>query len=179
MRTRNEEEVSSADLLSYIQSEMDDTPSTFGAKLSSSTGSKKDDFTTNSNNNNSSSTTVKFGDTLNISVLQFPGKNKLKYRQKQVIIEKARTQVNSVVSIRGPMVFAVDLARETVLRMSEVSMVDDEGFRRVVLEPEKSILTREYMSQVRNRIVAVMNEGEARGVWLYSTKDDYSIFHRF
>lgn len=134
MITRTETEVARRDVIAHLQTEMveylDYNESSSQArqhpKLRSQVSHEvmKDDHHHHHQKTESSSDYT-------VTVLQAPSKNKMKHKQKQLIIDKALASMSSLLGDKQSIqVLALELNKESLRKLGAVDVLDDDAFRR-------------------------------------------------
>jgi len=76
-------------------------------------------------------------------------------------------------------VLAVDLSKDSVRKLAQCNVVEDDSFRKNVLD-QLSPSQREYCQTIRDAMLKIrQEEGGQKHVWLYSYRDDFSILYHF
>ncbi|KAF9293703.1 hypothetical protein BGZ74_011586 [Mortierella antarctica] len=118
----------------------------------------------------------------NVNVIS-SGRNRLKHKQKTMLIDKA---INNLVGVTKNLisatvpVLAVDLSKDNLRRLAHCNVAEDESFRKNVLD-QLSPSLRDYCNTIKESMLKIRHEegGGHKHVWLYSHRDDFSILYHF
>ncbi|KAI9238231.1 MAG: anticodon binding domain of tRNAs-domain-containing protein, partial [Podila humilis] len=118
----------------------------------------------------------------NVNVIS-SGRNRLKHKQKTMLIDKA---INNLVGVTKNLisatvpVLAVDLSKDNLRRLAHCNVAEDESFRKNVLD-QLSPSLRDYCNSIKEAMLKIRHEegGGHKHVWLYSHRDDFSILYHF
>ncbi|KAF9926747.1 hypothetical protein FBU30_003741 [Linnemannia zychae] len=117
----------------------------------------------------------------NVNVIS-SSRNRLKHKQKTMLIDKAINNLAGVTkSLVGSTVpvLAVDLSKDSIRKLAQCNVAEDESFRKNVLD-QLSPSQREYCLSIREAMLKVRQEdGGQKHLWLYSHRDDFSILYHF
>ncbi|KAF8983829.1 hypothetical protein BGZ46_009397 [Entomortierella lignicola] len=137
--------------------------------------------TRHGHDHNSSGESAQLHPDFNVNVVS-SSRNRLKHKQKTMLIDKAVNNLMGVTKnlISGTVpVLAVDLSKDSVRKLAQCNVSEDDSFRKNVLD-QLSPSQRDYCLTIREAMLKVRQEdGGQKHVWLYSHRDDFSILYHF
>ncbi|KAI9205674.1 kinase-like domain-containing protein [Polychytrium aggregatum] len=180
MMTRQEDDVSRRDLISFLQTELShylrDTGINKTVRSGTAEGNSHVREIESSQDSKGSSSSTQIVST--VSFVLSPQKNRLKFKEQNRIIERAESSISRIVqSMTRTRIIAVDLALSVLKRIADVDINDDAVWRQ--LENQSPGSTREQLVNTRRTMQKSHRDDTSRHIWLYSIPDSAPVLYEF